>query len=273
MYRRTFSDGSGITAVGTLSLTPTSGGAVELGLNRLDLKFDDRSRVKIVPEGERLFAIAELGFVGSGVAQLEWQVAEPSTTQGAPVYRRLRIMRQALSGGGRAVLRSPALPTRANGLYIVRLVAVDPTLPSGTADLKYFVVPGKGAGAAPGGQKIALMGPVENSPLTLKTQFSWERVPGASVYQLEIYTLRPTEPLAPATAASIDEQLLIDPDELARRPVAGVAIPADETSVSVKAHSLARLQNGGVFLWRVKAIAGNGAVIGTSPLRRIVVPK
>lgn len=272
-YNRTFDDGSGFTSAGLITLIPSGAGGAELGIRRLDLYFQDRSRVKVLSAGDELFALADVNFTGTGVAQLEWQIAEPSSTRGALVYRRLQILRRSFSGRTRVTLKSPALPTATDGLYVVRLVATDPTLVFDTPELKYFVVPRQGATTAPAGQIISLLGPVENAPVTTETEFAWQGVPGAVVYQLEIYPPRPGNPVAPARSQSIEMPLLVDPDELAQRPIAGIALPAGDTKVSLKRFSLARLDDGGAYLWRVKAIAGNGSVIGSSPLRRITVPR
>lgn len=272
-YSRTFDDGSGATATGAITLIRSGTGASELRIRRLDLAFQDRSRVKILPEGDALFAVAEINFDGAGTAQLEWQIADPSSTRGGLIFRRLQILRRSFSGRARVTLKSPALPTRAQGLHIIRLVATKPTLTFDTPDLKYFVVPRQGATTAPAGQRIGLLGPVENAALTTETKFAWQDVPGAAVYQLEVYPPRPAGALGPAETESIGGTLLVDPDELAQRPIAGIALPAADTTVSLKAFSLAHLEAGGAYLWRVKAIAGNGAVIGASPLRRITVPR
>jgi hypothetical protein len=272
-YSRTFDDGSGFTATGAITLIRSGTSGTELGIRRLDLAFQDRSRVKILPEGGELIALAEINFDGAGVAQLEWQIAEPGSTRGGLIFRRLQALRRSLSGRGRVTLRSPPLPTRTQGLHIIRLAATSPVLSFDTPDIKYFVVPRQGATSAPAGQQIGLLGPVENAALTIETEFAWQDVPGAAVYQLEVYPPRPAAALSPPEAESIGGMLLVDPDELAQKPIAGIALPAGDTTVSLKAFSLANLEAGGAYLWRVKAIAGNGAVIGTSPLRRITIPR
>ena len=272
-YTRSFDDGSGATSSGQITLIPSGPSSAELGIRRLDLSFQDRSRVQILPEGNELFAFAEINFDGAGVAQLEWQIAEPSSTRGGLIFRRLQIVRRSFAGRARVTLKSPPLPTQTQGLYIIRLAVTNPTLTFDTPDLKYFVVPRKGATSAPAGQRIGLLAPVENAPLTAETEFAWQDVPGAAVYQLEVYSPRSIGAVGPADTESIGGTLLVDPDELARRPIAGIALPAADTTVSLKTFSLARLEAGRAYLWRVKAIAGNGAVIGTSSLRRITVPR
>ena len=67
--------------------------------------------------------------------------------------------------------------------------------------------------------------------------------------------------------------MLIDPDELSTRPITGIVLPSDRNSTTLQIYSLKRLKAGQTYLWRLKAISGNGAVIGTSPVRRIVVAR
>ncbi|TQV78490.1 hypothetical protein [Denitrobaculum tricleocarpae] len=269
IYRRSFDDGFAATA-GAVRLVPATSTASEFDVRRLDLFFEDRSRVKVLPAGERLVALADVNFDGAGIAEFEWQIADPSSTRGALVFRRLQVFRRSLAGRGRVTLQSPELPTSAQGLHIVRLVATDPQLRFAPPELKYFVVPRKDATAAPAGQNIVLTGPPEGTQLSTETEFSWQDTPGAAVYQLEIYPIRPDRPVPPGQVQPIGGALLIDPDELSSRPITGIVLPSDQNSTSLKVYSLAHLEAGRPYLWRVKAISGNGAVIGTSPVRRIV---
>lgn len=269
VYRRSFNDGFAARA-GAVRLVPATSTASEFDIRRIDLFFEDRSRVKVLPSGERLVALADINFDGSGIAEFEWQIADPSSTRGALVFRRLQVFRRSLAGRGRVTLQSPELPTSAQGLHIVRLVPTDPELRFAVPELKYFIVPRRDATAAPAGQHIVLSGPPEGTQITTETEFSWQSVPGAAVYQLEIYPIRPSQPVPPGQVQPIGGALLVDPDELASRPITGIVLPADKTSTSLKIYSLAHLEAGRPYLWRIKAISGTGAVIGTSPVGRIV---
>ncbi len=268
-YSRSFDDGSG-AEIGSVRLVPTTSNAGELEIRRLDLFFEDRSRVKVLPSGERLVAVADINFDSSGIAEFEWQIADPSSTRGALVFRRLKVFRRSLAGRARVTLQSPELPTTAQGLHIVRLVATDPEFDFTPPELKYFVVPRKNATTAPAGQNILLEGPPEGTALTTETEFSWQSTPGAAVYQLEIYPVSSERPVPPGQVQPIGGTLLIDPDELSTRPITGIVLPSDQNTTSLMVYSLAHLEAGRPYIWRIKAISGNGAVIGTSPLRRIV---
>ncbi len=271
-YSRTFSD-TGTARAGSVRLVPSTGNSAGLDYRRLDLFFEDKSRVKVLPSNDRLVALAELNFDGSGIAQFEWQIAEPSSTRGALVFRRLQVFRRSLAGRGRVILQSPELPTASQGLHVVRLVAVDPAFDFTPPEIKYFVVPRKDSTVAPAGQQIVVSGPAAGAVLTPETEFSWQKTPGAAVYQLEVYALRPNTPVPAGRTQPIGGQLLIDPDELSTRPITGIVLPSDRNSTSLQIYSLNRLKAGQTYLWRLKAISGNGTVIGTSPVRRIVVAR
>lgn len=64
-----------------------------------------------------------------------------------------------------------------------------------------------------------------------------------------------------------------DLGELSTHPIAGIVLPSDQNSTSLRIYSLAHLEAGQPYLWWIKAISDNGAVIGTSPLRRIVAAR
>jgi len=85
---RTFDDGAGGAPpdTGTATLIPSGPGSESLSVSRLDLKFDDQTRVKVTPKGSRLRAIAELNTTGQGVIQGAWEVALAPTTRGAAVF-------------------------------------------------------------------------------------------------------------------------------------------------------------------------------------------
>lgn len=269
VYRRTFEDESRIGSTGAVQLVPASGASLPVLLRRIDLTFEDKSRVKVLPSGSELASLAELNFDGTGTAQFEWQIAEPGATRGALVFRRLQVFRRSLAGRGKVTLKSPRLPTSIQGLHIVRLVATDPTFDFDPPELKYFVIPNQATATAPAGQRIVLTGPQEGALLSLDTEFIWQRTRGAAVYQLEIYPVRPAKPVPAAKVESIGAELLVDPDELSLQPVTGIALPADTGKTKLMRYSLAHLEPGRTYFWRVKAISRNGAVIGTSPLRRI----
>lgn len=269
VYRRTFADESRTTSAGVIQLVPASGASLPIMFRRIDLTFEDKSRVKVLPSGSALASLAELNFDGTGTAQFEWQIAEPAATRGALVFRRLQVFRRSLAGRGRVTLRSPELPTGTQGLHIVRLVATDPTFDFDPPELKYFVIPNQATATAPAGQRIVLSGPQEGALLSVDTEFTWQRTPGAAVYQLEIYPVRPDNPVPAAKVQSIGAELLVDPDELSRQPVTGIALPADASRARLMRYSLSHLEPGRTYFWRVKAISRTGAVIGTSPLRRI----
>lgn len=272
-YSRTFSDTSATLATGVVTLLRTGTGSGGLGIRRLDLTFDDGGRIKILPEGEKLYAQAEINFDGSGNARFQWQIAEPGSTRGTLIFRNLQIISRALGGRSRVTLRSPPLPTKSPGVHVVRLLPLSPGLGFDAPQIRYFVTPGRAIATGPVNQKITVLGPTEGAALTTDLKFSWRPTPGAAVYQIEIYPLQGGEPSAPSKAESIGGALLVYPDGKTPPPITGVALPGDRQSISLKSYSLAHLTAGQTYLWRVKAISGGGSVIGASALRRLSMPR
>ena len=169
VYSRTFEDASGVSRTASVSLVPGGRGSAGLAIRRLDLSFLDQSRVKVLPEGEDLMAVAEIRFAGSGPVQLEWQVAGPTATRGKLVFRRLKILRHNLSGGRSVSIRSPRLPTAVSGFYQLRLVVKNPDISFEEPVLHYVVNPRPGVTSPPTGYRVSLIKPVENATLTAAT--------------------------------------------------------------------------------------------------------
>ena len=80
------------------------------------LSFDNGSSVRILPRNNAIHAQAELGYNGTGLLQAVWEVADPASTSGTPVYRPLLQVREYLTLGDAKTLKSPPLPTNADWL-------------------------------------------------------------------------------------------------------------------------------------------------------------
>lgn len=279
-FSRTFRDATAFTATGAARLVPTGGGSGQLGISRLDLAFEDGARIKIVQQKAPLRAIATINFTGSGTQRFEWQIATPASAAGALIFRTLRILNANLAGFSARDVKSPPLPTQTSGLHIIRLVPLDSTSGFSAPEIRYFVIPGDAALPAVPTTPLVLVAPPTGASLNTETQFSWRPTAGAVVYQLEMYARaagrNPTDAANSSDrtreADAIRGDLLVV-DERDRIPLTGVTLPADKNSVSLKSYSLARLEKGRGYEWRVKAINANGAVIATSPLVYIVVPR
>ena len=273
---RTFNDTAAVADVAIATLAPSGPGSEPFSISRLSLTFDDRTRVKVLPKDSRLRALAELRTTGQGLIEGTWEVALAATTAGTPVFQILSLVRQPVAFGGRMVITSPPLPTRFEGTNLVRLRITGPATRFDEPELTYYVTP---ESPHPDEQEPALLlitAPDPGTPLTLTTRFAWRAVPGATIYKVEIF---PAEP-GPADIASnreVTTPVPLDPtpDTAAvagSEPLTGVVVPGTQTALRLQDYSLAHLPADRRYLWTVKAMDAEGALLGVSPPREIFKP-
>lgn len=283
VFERTFSTTgiivppAGASLTGSMILNPSGPGSEPFSISRLELSFDDRTRVKVLPKGGRLRAVAELNTTGSGLIVGQWEVATSPTTAGTPVFRPLATVRQAVAGGRRITLTSPPLPTRFEGNAFVRLVITDPDTFFEEPELQYYVTPESPLPDKQEPRLLLVNAPEPGTPLTLTTRFSWQAVPGAEIYKLEIFGAPP----GPGELVAEDNVAIapvpVDPVPNSRpvqglRPLTGVVLPAAVTELRLQDHTLAHLPGDRHYQWTVKALGENGALLGVSPPREIYKP-
>ncbi len=114
----------------------------ELSVLRLALRFEDGEVFRQVPRGSSLRALAEITTAGSGPLRATWELADPTSTSGPPVFRPLQLVARHLSAGGPTVIESPDLPTERQGLHLLRLRLSAPAVDFAVPVLRYQVVPG-----------------------------------------------------------------------------------------------------------------------------------
>lgn len=273
---RTFNDTAGAADTGIATLAPSGPGSEPFSVSRLSLTFEDRTRVKVLPRGSRLRAIAELNTTGQGLVQAVWEVALASTTAGTPVFQTLALVRQPVAFGGRTVITSPPLPTRFEGNNRVRLRITEPNPRFDEPELQYYVTP---EGPLPEQQEPRLMlitSPGPGAPLTLTTRFAWQAVPGTQIYKVEVFAA-PAGPGGAVSGSEVTTPVPLDPapDTAAvagERALTGTVVPGTQTEIRLQDYSLAHLPAGRRYLWTVKAVAADGALLGISPPREIFKP-
>ncbi len=269
VYVRAFDDGDApdLGAVVNVAIDIASPSAASFSVSRLAMSFEDNAIEKIADENQFLRAKAVISHTGSGVVRGIWEVADPSSTAGTPVYRPLTRVSEFLSAGGDKTLLSPRLPTDAPGLYLVRFRVTDPELFDSAPVLRYFVQQ-----APTPREPVTQVAPPHLALLGKETRFVWQPIAGVRAYQLELFQQGlPVE--LPSDAAPVDEPRAIDPRPgAALAPSAGLLVPGDQTSVPLTLLTRAHLDAGRTYLWRVLAIGPQGTVIGESPLRAIRVP-
>jgi hypothetical protein len=255
-----------------VALNITGSAGAGFSVSREALSFDNGAPVRIAARGQKLQALAQISYTGIGLLQGVWEVAEPPTTSGEPIYRALSQVRQSLVLGDTQKLESPDLPTGQTGLYLLRFRITDPP-PAFTAPvIRYFVAEGRPGAGLPA-QPLALGSPPPGAVLTPDTSFTWDSIEGASAYQLEIYaTGRATDVVLPELGAGRGPSTEDVARALSRAPVAGVLVPGNRTQTMLSAAMRARLQHGQGYLWRVLAIGKDGSVFGQSPMRQLATP-
>ncbi len=167
-YTRTFTDESGGaigTSVVTLQITPSSGG--DLSISQIDLRFQNGGITMVTGTDQTLNATAVISYGGSGLLDLIWEVATPSSTSGTPIFIRLKTARQLLGAGRRSVIESPRLPTNLTGSYILRLRVNAPTVDFSGLVLHYSVI--RSSAPAAEVKIIRLVNPLPNSTIDKAT--------------------------------------------------------------------------------------------------------
>ncbi|MBL4621865.1 MAG: hypothetical protein JKY89_05655 [Immundisolibacteraceae bacterium] len=151
------------------------------------------------------------------------------------------------SGEGRTRIISPGLPTNENGLYLLAFYAEVSDSTFDTPVLRYFVLDKSGIQALPNISKIDVVAPGINSPLAKETSFIWQKIEGASAYQVELFNKG---------------------DDIA---ISGKLVPASFVKLSLSSFSLEQLMPGYEYHWKVRAFNYQGQVIAESEPRLILM--
>lgn len=280
VYQREFDDGDfqqPPANVGELTLHLAGGQSGAFGVSRLALRFPDGAREQIVPEGAETFVLADITHTGTGRLEARWEIAEPATTRGTPVFRTLALVRRQLIGSGaRTTIRSPDLPTRGDGVYLVRLRVTRPETGFEEPVLRYLVNPALAPAPAP--ETMAVRAPAAGADYVAGMQFAWEPLTAAAVYRLEFHDQPPAreDPDAtgdPAPAAADPAAPVAAPvEESVPPPVSGIVVSAAVDHTELSQLALSNLPPGRTYWWRVVAFDGHGRLVGRSPLRALTIP-
>jgi len=254
LFLRTFTDTPDATTATSVLLIDLAGAssAGQIQIDRVQMQFSNGKRVTSLSAESELQAEALLRYRGSGMIEYSWEIASPPSTQGQIFYTPMVSHKQFVLAGSEIKLQSPILPSSINGLYFVRLKLNNPNPNFEMPILRYTVVP-----QTSGQPKSLLVGsPPQDAVLSTQTQFSWQAVSDAKVYQVEVFLEQPND-----TAYST-KQLI--------RPVTGTQVPATKETLSFNAISLAHLRTGQTYYWRVIAVDQAGKVLAISKSRRLI---
>lgn len=254
LFLRTFTDTPDATTATSVLLIDLAGAssAGQIQIDRVQMQFSNGKRVTSLSAESELQAEALLRYRGSGMIEYSWEIASPPSTQGQIFYTPMVSRKQFVLAGSEIKLQSPILPSSRNGLYFVRLKLNNPNPNFEMPILRYTVVPQTSEQP-----KSLLVGsPPQDAVLSTQTQFSWQAVSGAKVYQVEVFLEQPND------TAHSSKQLI--------RPVTGTQVPATKEQLSFNAISLAHLRTGQTYYWRVIAVDQAGKVLAISKSRRLI---
>jgi hypothetical protein len=269
-YLRSFGTGGAQPGTGSalLNLAGPLGGP--FSVTGVTLRFEDGGRQSVFGVGEDVVAFADVTHTGTGRLEAQWEIAEPSSTRSAPVFRALNLVRRQLTGSGAATrIRSPALPSAADGTYLVRLRITRPDAGFEMPALRYFVNPALDVMPEP--VSIVATAPASGAMHRTGTRFSWQPVPAASTYRVEFHERAPEAAIREPGVLNAAESMTIAPDSVGE-PVSGIVLDADSSDTELSRLALSHLPPGRSYWWRVLAYDEAGRIVGRSELRRLYVP-
>lgn len=272
---RAFRDQTNSTpVVGQVAVPLGGSNTAALNVSRVALYFPDGAQDKILPPAARSHVLAEISYTGTGRFDAVWEIAEPTSTLGEPLFRTLSAVHRNLLGGLQGLtLRSPALPTAMDGVHLLRLRIVTPS-GFGAPVVQYYV----NAALRPRPPQVRLFAyaPGEGAVYAPETRFHWSPITGAAVYQLEFFALSTPSILdrLPELGSLVGPDPHRDqPGDEGRYPLTGVMVTGFSSQASLSRLSLTHLTPGQTYEWRVTAYDAEGQLLGASALRSLVIPE
>lgn len=268
---RTFDNG--ISSTGEAQLLVASAAASPLSITAVRLRLADGGSVRVLPRGAEVKVVADIEHSGGGLMQAVWELAEPASTAGEPVFRPLQLVREVLTPGETQTLTSPVLPSTTQGLYLLRLRITEPAA-SFTPPLLRYVVGDSGVEALQQ-KNVMLLSPAPAELLSDDTQFRWQPVQHVVAYRLELFLLEQSSS-APALPALDGSEPLPDAAviarTLARGPDSGMLLDADTRTAALSSLARDKLLPGRDYLWRIVALGADGEPVGSSAVRMLSTP-
>lgn len=270
IIRRTFTDDTPASSGPVdVSLTLTGSGASGFAINTVSLRFDDNSARRVVPRSSTLGVAVKMNYTGAGMCEAVWEIAEPTSTFGQPVFRPIYWIRQYQGGGGGETrITGPSLPTAQTGLHLIRLRFTAPMTEFSPPTIKYYVYD-KGKRPRLAVDDLQLISPGAATSIGANTQFQWQRITGASSYRVEFYAEKTNPMTAQLPSMESDNKAQTTIDEPL---VSGIMVPGDKQSVTLPITAKKKLIQGRWYYWRVAAFDKNGARIAVSDPRKILMP-
>jgi hypothetical protein len=238
--------------------------ASELNVQGLQLEFATGNNLTLAAQQSELQANLTVVHSGTGVLEGRWQLAEPGSTEGRPLYRTLALLRKNLDNSQRSVLSSPLLPTNRAGRYLLRFcvtnrdMIADSMTVDGQCPIDNLII--QASYQVQGATQTMLGNILGLSPnqqaADEQTPFSWQAVSGAKVYQMQIFELTTADADLPSSKISTE---LLEP-----RFVVGMLLPSDTTNVPLSELVRSKLHSGQRYLWRITAHDESGRLLASS---------
>ena len=269
-FQRAFNDQSlssgPFTGQTIFNITGSSAGG--FAIEYISVRFDDNTPNRLLERNTKLGVYAKITYTGVGLLEGVWEIAEPTSTLGNPVYRTLLLVRQQQSGGGQTTLQGPALPTLQRGFHLVRFRITEPGVEFNPPTIRYYVYD---RGQKPAGlsHSIPIASPDAETAVGQNTLFRWQKVDGAHALQLEIYLNQedPQLALLPNLGDQSVKTLRAD-----AQLVSGFLLKGDQIETRMTPVALRHLKPGQWYFWRIIALDPAGNVIALSQPRRFLMP-
>lgn len=253
-YRRDFTDCPGnecstLSPTLSVSFSVTGSGSGEFTVSNYKLRFADGRIGKIIQAKEKLTAIAEITAGQSGKIKGVWEIASPATTSGQPSFMTLQHVNRLLVGGQPVRLVSPELPSKQNGIYLVRFRLITPALSETPPVIQYNVVAEKKQAYPSFNTNM----PDNNTTLDNKTLFKWDAVKGAKSYKLFFLDKKPGE----------------NDKDNSEQAMAGIVLKSKNIQTGLPTSVRKKLKAGQFYWWQVQALDNAGNIIAKSEWKAI----
>lgn len=248
---------------GTLAGT-RSNPTADLVINKLRLEYESGNNLAVVNQNDELSALLSVYYTGTGLLEGRWQIADPTSSSGNPVFRTLALVRKQLASNQRTEIPSPALPTTRSGKYLVRFCVTnrelieDASTTAGQCPIDTLIVDAAyqvdGAEAA-ATQQIGGLSP-NQQPVDANSSFSWQALPAAKIYQLQIFSLAPR---AENSTGNNPDTEVVEPEF-----VTGMILRGSTHNALLSELVRSKLKPDHRYLWRITAHDSAGQLIGSS---------
>lgn len=213
-------------------------------ITRMHLTFDNQANVALIAPESELKAKLNVNYNGTGLLEGFWEVAEPGSSEGVPIFRRLQAVQQPLSRGQLTQLQSPLLPTARVGKYLLRFCvisrATNQTVCGEDAGIVQAVYQVQKSSAG----LIQSIKSQSAGRLNGDAELQWQALPEAVVYQLQVFT-------------KVGDSSVF---------VTGMLLPKEQHKTKLSAAMMEKLATNTPYQWRVNALGSQGQLLGQSKL-------